>query len=71
MASGVALKMKFGTMRGTKTWTFNNAATAATTQQVKALAQAMIDNGSIYENVPVEVISAIRVTTSESEYDLS
>ena len=71
MASGVVLKMKFDTMRGSRTWTFKNASPSATTQQVKTLGQAMIDNGSVYETVPVTLVSAVQVTTSESAYDLS
>lgn len=71
MASGVALKMKFDTMRGSRTWTYNNANTQATAVQVKALGQAMITNGSIYEAVPVKLVSAVQVTTSEMQYDVS
>lgn len=71
MASGVALKLKFDTMSGSRTWTYNHASPSATTAQVKAAAQAMIDNGSVYQNVPIKLVSAIQVTTSESSYDIS
>lgn len=71
MASGVSLKLKFDTMRGSKTWTYKHADTSATSQQVKALGQAMIDNGSIYEAVPVKLVSAIQVVTDEIAYDIS
>ena len=70
MASGVALKLKFDTMRGSRTWTYKNAKPSATTQQVKALGQAMIDNGSIYESVPVTLVSAVQVVTEETIYNL-
>lgn len=70
MASGVALKLKFDTMSGSRTWTYNNANPSASAAQVKAAAQAMIDNGSVYQNVPVKLVSAIQVTTAESVYDI-
>lgn len=71
MASGVAIKMKFDTMRGSKTWTYNNAKPSATADMVKTAAQAMIDNGSVYEYVPIKLASAVKVVTEESTYDLS
>lgn len=71
MASGTAIKMKFDTMRGSKTWTYNNAKASATAEQVKAAAQAMITNGSVYEAVPIKLVSAVQVVTSETAYDLS
>ena len=71
MASGVKLQMKFETMSGVKTWTFNNAKTNATTNNVRTLAQAMITNGSIFEYQPVRVSSAKLVVTTEQEYDVS
>ena len=71
MASGVAIKMKFDTMSGSRTWTYNHADSSATVQQVKAAAQAMIDNGSVYQSVPIKLVSAVQVVTSESAYDIS
>lgn len=71
MAAGTSLKLKFDTMSGSKTWTYKYANPSATSQQVKALGQAMIDNGSIYQNVPMKLVSAIQVITEETEYDLS
>lgn len=71
MASGVTLKMKFDTMRGSRTWTIKNFKPSATSQQVKTLGQAMIDNGSVYETVPVTLVSATKIVTEESEYDLN
>lgn len=71
MASGVAIKMKFDTMSGSRTWTYNNAKPSATAAQVKAAAQAMIDNGSVYQSVPIKLVSATQVVTEESTYDLS
>lgn len=71
MASGVSLKMKFDTMSGSKTWSYKYADPSATVSQVKALGQAMIENGSIYQNVPMKLVSAIQVVTEENEYDLS
>lgn len=71
MASGTAIKMKFDTMSGSRTWTYNHADASATAAQVKAAAQAMIDNGSVYKSVPIKLVSAVQVTTSESAYDIS
>lgn len=71
MAAGVAIKMKFDTMRGSKTWTYNHFDASATAAQVKAAGQAMIDNGSVYEAVPIKLVSATKVVTEESTYDLS
>ncbi len=71
MAAGVSLKMKFDTMSGSRTWTYKEANPSVTTAQVKALGQAMIDNGSIYQHVPMKLVSAIQVTVAESAYDLS
>lgn len=71
MASGVALKLTFDTMRGSKTWTYKYAKTSATAADVKAAGQAMITNGSVYEYVPVKLTKAVQVVTEESTYDLS
>ena len=38
---------------------------------VKALAQALVTNGSIFENVPTEATSAKVVVTSENDIDIS
>lgn len=71
MAEGTSLKLKFDTMSGSRTWTFRRAKPSAGLANIKALGQAMIDNGEIYESRPVTLVSAIEVTTSENVYDLS
>ena len=45
---------------------FNYAKSNATTANIKALAQGIITNGSIFENVPVSATTAKLVVTSET-----
>lgn len=71
MAGGTNLKLKFDTMSGSKTWTFKYAKPSAGSANVKALAQAMITNGSIYDTVPIAIREIKEVTTTENVYDLS
>lgn len=71
MASGTRLQLTFDTMSGSRTWSFNYAKPSATAQVVKAVGQAMIDNGSIFSSPPVKLRSAKTVTTSENVYDLN
>lgn len=42
-----------------------------TEANVKALMQGLITNGSIFENPPLEAVSAKLVTTTEDDFDLS
>ena len=62
--AGTSLQIKFGTTRGDKTWTFNYAKQALTEQAVRSVAQAMIDNGSIFQNQPLSLQSAQLVQTT-------
>lgn len=71
MAAGTKLQMVFETSTGSKTWTFNYAKPGMGVTNVKALGQAMITNGSVYEAPPLLLKSAKEVTTSETEYDLN
>lgn len=71
MAEGTSLRLQFETMAGLKTWTFNNAKPSAGLQNVRTLMQAMITNGSIFENPPIRAYSAKEVTTTETEYNLN
>ena len=64
------MKSQINTMRGSKTWTYNHAKPSATAEQVRAAAQAMIDNGSVYEYVPVRLTKALKVVTEESAYEI-
>lgn len=70
MASGTVLKMTFDTLAGQKTWTFKYARPSTSVANVKALGQAMITNGSIYNHQPTALVKALEVTTTESVYDL-
>ena len=71
MAEGTRLQLTFDTMSGSKTWSFNYAKPSASVDVIKAVGQAMVTNGSIFENVPISLRSAKTVTTSENVYDLS
>lgn len=71
MAEGTKLQMTFETAVGTRTWTFNYAKPGMTVANVKALGQAMVENGAIYETIPLILKSAKKVTTTEDVYDLT
>lgn len=71
MAAGTKLKMVFETGFGQKTWTFNYAKPDVTAQNVRTLAQVMIDNGTVYEYPPLQAVSASLETTTVSQLDLS
>ena len=62
--AGTSLVMKFGTTRGDKTWTFNYAKSTMQENNIRAVAQAMIENGSIFQNQPLSLESAQLVTTT-------
>ena len=64
------LVLKFGTLSGEKTWSFNNAKSDVATSSVKSFIQTMITNGSIYTYPPMTAKSAKIVTTSEDIIDL-
>lgn len=64
------LVLKFGTLSGEKTWSFNNVKSDLGTSSVKSLMQTMITNGSIYAAPPMTARSAKLVTTSEDIFDL-
>ncbi len=70
MAAGTKLQLRFDTMSGSRTWTFNYAKSGPTAVQVKALGAAMISNGSILSDQPVRLTEAKTVTTTENVYDL-
>ena len=72
MAESTKLVFGFETSTGkSMTLSYNYAKPAASAANVKALANGIIANGSIFANVPVTAKSAKNVTTSEHEYDLS
>lgn len=70
MAEGVRLQLTFDTMAGSRTWSFNYAKPSSGLVNVKALGQAMIENGSIFTNVPTRLTAAKEVVTSENVYDI-
>lgn len=72
MAEGTKLQLTFETNESkTTTMTFAYAKPNATASDVRALMNAIVTNGEIFENVPVTPKSAKTITTSENVYDLS
>lgn len=48
-----SLKLQFGTLSGTKTFTYNYANTSTDEEDMHALIRAMIANGSIFKDPPL------------------
>lgn len=72
MAVGTKLIITFLDASSTeRNFTFNYAKSNATTQNIKALAQGLITNGSIFTNVPVTAKSAKLVVSTETDIDIS
>lgn len=66
------LVLTFQTSSGDKTtFTFPYAKSNATANQVRSAVNAIITNGSIFEDVPVTAHSAKIVTTTETDISLS
>lgn len=71
MATGNRLVLEFGDANDNSIFfTFNYANTAATVQDVRAVMNAFIANGSIFSYPPVSIKSAKIVTTSESTFNI-
>ena len=71
MATTQQLVLRFGTMNGEKTWTYNHMKSEPTVQEVNTLMNTMITNGSIYTNVPLTKVSAQLVVKETRDYELS
>ena len=72
MAAGCKLVITFiDTTSTERDFVFNYAKSSATPTQIKAVAQGLIENGSIFENVPVSAKSAKLVVTSETTIDVA
>ena len=52
------------------TFIYNYARPSSSLANIKALMNGIIANGSIFNTVPVEAVSAKEVTTTENVYDL-
>lgn len=66
------LSIEFATLDGrTLTMNFNYVKPDLGVAYVKALANGIVSNGSIFAKVPAVTKSAKIVTTSEEDYDLS
>lgn len=71
MATTIQLELKFGTLSGVKTWTFNNAESSVVVDDVKTLMDTMITNGSIYKYPPMTKESARLITKIEEPLNIS
>lgn len=72
MAESTKLVIRYRTTAdGTTTHTWKYAKPSAGVEAVSALITATINNGSLFQLVPAEVIEAKEVTTTETPYDLS
>lgn len=65
------LKLKFGTLSGDKTFTYNYADDAADVADVQALMQAMITNGAIFKYPPLVASEAWIEQKTITPYDVS
>lgn len=70
MASGITLKLEFGTMSGTKTWNIKYAKANATQANIKNLMDVMIANGSIFTYPPLTKSAATIIKTEETSVDV-
>lgn len=66
----VQLKLKFGTLSGDKTFSYNYALGASDEEDVKTLMQAMITNGSIFKYPPLVAREAWVETKTIMEFDI-
>ena len=65
------LVIDFAGTTGDVKFSYNYANPEMSATSVKALATALITNGSVFDNPPVTAKSAKIVTTTEEEYDIS
>lgn len=70
MANRLVLEF-YDSNRGTITMTYNHADEDVTTANVRALVNAIITNGSIFQTSPITAKSAKLVVSTESEFELS
>ena len=72
MAAGTKLVITFvDADSANRNFSFNYAKSGATTANIKALANGIVANGSIFEHVPVTPKSAKLVTTTEANVDIT
>ena len=71
MADSTKLVLAFNTADSSVTMTFNEADPDVQASDVQALAQGIIENGSIFVKVPVSAKSAKIVETTETEIPIS
>ena len=72
MATGTRLELEFADNNNNSIFfTINYAKSNATTENVKALINAIINNGDIFALVPVTAKSAKIITTTENDYNIS
>ena len=72
MQESTKLQFNFAKENGNSmSLSINNARQDASNANIKALGEAIVANGAIYENVPVSLRSAQIITTTTSDVDLS
>lgn len=71
MATTARLVFEMNTAGGSRSFGFNYANPTASSGNVRTAGQALITNGSIYQNPPLSLKSAKMVQTTTTEYDLS
>ena len=72
MANSMKLVLTFKCTDGEKrNFSWNYANELPRTADVKSLAQVMITNGSIFQNVPAEILEAKVVVTTENGIDIN
>lgn len=64
------LKLQFGTLSGTKTFSYNYGDGGADRADIRTLASVMIANGSIFQDPPLVAKAAWVETKTINEFDL-
>lgn len=72
MASGIKLVYTFTDNAGKKVqYSYNYADSSATTQQVMAVATALITNTAVLAKTLVSIDKIVQIETAETEYDIN
>lgn len=71
MAVTNKIVMTMETAGGDKNFSYGNIDSSVTSSDVKTAGQALVTNGSIFQNVPLSLKAAKLVTTTTTDYDLS
>lgn len=69
--SSLKLKMKFSTLSGVKTWSFGNINPQVESRHINQIANAMVENGSIYKYPPLELNEAYLEEVTRTPFTIS